>query len=116
MDCADVLILYYPAISIPPSKQDYSKVGMEQRKTIPRLHEARPGEGGLDHQEEGETSTHQPCYRRQDGGVPGMGEEAVEEVQGRGEQGTRATEPGEETRPRDIGTGTSDCDPGKKGV
>src|SRR5208337_4172443 len=43
----------FPEITSPPGKHDWSKVGMEQRRTIPCLHEARPFEGGVDHQAEG---------------------------------------------------------------
>src|SRR2546427_12480829 len=47
----------YPEISSPPSQGDRGEVGMEQRQTISRLHEARPREGGVDNQAEADEST-----------------------------------------------------------
>src|SRR5947209_10466260 len=94
--CPRRSMVCYPEISSPPSEGDRGEVGMEQRQTIPRLHEARPGEGGVDNQAEGDWSAHfrdSPRHER----LREEGPKALVGLQGHG-RGPIPEETGEEAR------------------
>ena len=106
----------YPAIRLTPGKQDLSKAGTQEGKTIPLLHEARPNEGGawiIREKEKRELANRVIAERM---GCPRCGLRRC--VEGYGVEGNKVPvlRSQEDTRPRDIGTGTRECDSGKKGA